>query len=105
MGRKLFCEISPLTYRISLRKEILLRNAYDLIFSRDRIAKTHTAQALPNIVKSHSSVLVRRLHGVDIRLQENKVTNIRLACECVNGIVIRPGEVFSRMSKIAGVST
>ena len=47
------------------------------------------------IVKSHSSLLIRKLHGVDIRLQENKVTNIRLACEKINGLVIRPGEIFS----------
>ncbi|MBQ6018558.1 MAG: VanW family protein [Clostridia bacterium] len=94
MARKLFCEISPLTYEISLRKEIFLRTVRDLR-SHDRIARTHSAEALPNIVKSHSSVLVRRLHGVDIRLQENKVTNIRLACEKVNGLVIRPGETFS----------
>ena len=95
MGRKLFCEISPLTYRISLRKEILLRNVRDLITDHDKIAKTHISGELPNIVKSHSSVLIRKLHGVDIRLQENKVTNIRLACERINGLVIRPGEVFS----------
>ena len=40
-------------------------------------------------------MLIRRLHGVDIRLQENKVTNIRLACEKLNGLVIYPGQTFS----------
>lgn len=39
--------------------------------------------------------MIRKLHGVDIQLQENKVTNIELACKKVNGIVIHPGETFS----------
>ena len=95
MGRKLFCEISPLAYKISLCKEITLRKLRDALFDRAKIAKERSENELPNIVKGHSSVLVRKLHGVDIRLQENKVTNIRIACASVSGIVIRPGEVFS----------
>ena len=94
MARKLFCEISPLTYKISLRKEIILRYLKDL-FSREKIAKKHQKEALPNVVKSHSSILIRRLAGVDLRLQENKVTNISLACNKINGVLIRPGETFS----------
>ncbi len=94
MARKLFCEISPLCYKISLKKEILLRNTRDL-FSNDRIALSRSREELPNIVKGHTSLLLRRLHGVDMTLQENKVTNIRLACEKINGIVIEPGETFS----------
>ncbi|MDD6789059.1 MAG: VanW family protein [Lachnospira sp.] len=94
MGRKLFCEISPTTYRISVRKEIILRYLRDG-FRREKIAAVHGAEELPNMVKSHSSILLRKLAGVDMQLQENKVTNIRLACERINGIVIRPGETFS----------
>ena len=94
MERKLFCDISPTTYKISLEKEIMLRTAKDL-FSKDVIAATRTKEELPVIVKSHSSILLRKLNGVDMRLQENKVTNIRLACAQVNGIVVHPGETFS----------
>lgn len=94
MGRKLFCEISPTCYRISVEKEILKRKCKDC-FSNEHFAVGHVAEALPVIVKSHTSVLVRRLHGVDIHLQENKEQNIRLACERINGILIKPGETFS----------
>lgn len=94
MGRKLFCELSPTCYKISVEKEILLRNLKDF-FRKDKIAKTKSSEPLPNTVKSHSSVLVRRLHGVDIRLQENKVTNIQLSSEQINGLIIKPGETFS----------
>lgn len=94
MGRKLFCDINPTTYKISLEKEIFKRTVKDL-FSEEKIAKQHSKEVLPNIVKSHSSILIRKLNGVDLRLQENKVTNIMLACNKVNGLIIHPGETFS----------
>lgn len=94
MGRKLFCDISPTTYKISVKKEIMLRNIKDF-FSMEKIAKNKIDSELPNLVKGHSSILVRRLHGVDIKLQEQKVTNIKLACDKINGLVIHPGETFS----------
>lgn len=94
MGRKLFCDINPTTYKISLEKEIFKRNVKDL-FSEEKIAMQHSKEVLPNIVKSHSSILIRKLNGVDLRLQENKVTNIMLACNKVNGLIIHPGETFS----------
>ena len=81
-------------YAISEKKEIFKRRLKDLV-GRDRIAKEHREEKLPNLVIRHSSVLLRRLEGVDMTLQENKVTNIALACRKVNGIVIRPGETFS----------
>ncbi len=94
MARKLFCDINPTCYKISVKKETFLRNVKDF-FSREKIAKEKSEELLPNVVKSHSSILVRKLEGVDIRLQENKVTNIRLAAEKINGIIIKPGETFS----------
>ena len=94
MARKLFCEISPLTYAISAEKEILLRRLKDLC-SHDRFASRREETPLPNLVKSHTSLLLRRLNGVDMELQENKVTNIALACRKINGITAGPGETFS----------
>ena len=94
MKRKLFCQLTPTCYKISLRKEIILRRIKD-IFSRDMIASCISSNELPHIVKGHTSLLLRQLHGVDMRLQENKVTNIRIACEKINGMILRPGETFS----------
>lgn len=94
MSRKLFCEISPTCYEISRRKEILKRNLKDF-FSSVKIAKNHSDEALPVIVKGHSSVLLRKLNGVDMELQQNKVFNIQIACDKINGIIVRPGETFS----------
>lgn len=94
MARKLFCELCPACYRISYEKEIIKRHIKNL-FGKEKIAKTRINTEFPETAKSHTSLLVRKLHGVDIRLQENKVTNIRLACEKLNGLVIYPGETFS----------
>ena len=94
MSRRLFCEINPFFYQISMQKEHLRRHIRDLC-SKDSFARKKQVEPLPNIVKGHSSILVRKLHGVDLRLQENKVTNIRLACEKINGLVIYPGQTFS----------
>lgn len=99
MSRKLFCDISPTTYKISMKKEILLRHIKNVV-SKDKIAKYHSKEELPNIVKSHTSIMVRKLLGVDIKLQENKVTNIMLACNKINGIIINPGETFSFWSLV-----
>lgn len=66
MSRKLFCEINPTCYQISLNKEILKRHIKNT-FSKEKIAKEISKKVLPNIVKSHSSILIRKLHGVDIK--------------------------------------
>jgi len=44
---------------------------------------------------SHKTPLLRRLKDVDMKLQYNKITNLRLASEKLNGVVIKPGEIFS----------
>lgn len=103
MGRKLFCDISPTCYKISLKKEIFLRNIKDF-FSDAKFAKDFSKEELPVIVKAHSSILLRKLNGVDMQLQENKKTNIKLACDKINGIIIKPNEVFS-FWKILGHAT
>lgn len=94
MARKLFCEINPFCYSISLKKEITKRHIKNFL-SKEKIARTFSKKELPNIVKGHSSILIRKLVGVDIKLQENKVTNIMIACNKINGIIIHPGETFS----------
>ena len=53
MARKLFCEINPTCYKISMYKEILRRDLID-IFSSVKIAKTKSNKELNNIVKMFS---------------------------------------------------
>jgi len=91
---KLFCEINPFCYAISEKKEHFKRYIKDW-FSKDRFSKTKQQERLAVIVSSHRSHLIKRAPGVDPVSQENKAVNVRLACEKINGMIIRPGEVFS----------
>lgn len=94
MSRKLFCEISPLTYRISVRKNIVIRHINDL-FSRSKFANKKSKDKLPVIIYEHKSLIRRVLGNVDMQLQENKAINLSIAAPKVNGVIIKPGEVFS----------
>ncbi len=49
---------------------------------------------------SHQSVLRRRLVGLDPRYQESKIINLRLAATSLNGLIIRPGELFSFWGRV-----
>lgn len=50
---------------------------------------------LPYRYIKHTSKLIRRLGNSDLALQRNKVINLRLAVDALNGVVIEPGEYFS----------
>lgn len=91
---KNFCDINPVCYAISSRKEVCKRHIKDLL-SKERFAKNIEKEKLPNVVSSHSSNVIKKGKGIDIELQENKAVNIELACSKINGMVIHPGEVFS----------
>ena len=103
MARKLFCEISPFTYRLSMEKEIMKRHLRD-VFKGVRFAKERTQDALPVLVYRHNSLIRRRLGNVDMQLQENKAVNLALAVKHIDGLLIRPGETFS-VWKLIGRTT
>lgn len=94
MKRKLFCEISPFTYKISMEKEILLRNIKD-IFSKENFANEKSEEKLPITIYKHNSLIRRKLGNVNMELQENKAKNLSLAAPKISGIIIKPGETFS----------
>ena len=94
MERRLFCEISPLAYQLSTWKEIGKRALQDLV-SREKFASVQADSLLPVTVKSHSSLIRRKLGGTGQLLQENKAVNLALAAPHVDKILIRPGETFS----------
>lgn len=103
MARKLFCEISPFTYRISTEKEIMKRHLRD-VFKGVHFAKECTQESLPVIIYRHNSLIRRRLGNVDMQLQENKAVNLALAVKHIDGLLIRPGETLS-VWKLIGRTT
>ena len=92
--RKLFCEISPLTYKISVQKCIAVRRFSDIL-SQNKFAKEKSDKLLPVVVYKHSSLIRRRLGNVDLQLQENKAVNLAVATPNVNKTIINPGETFA----------
>jgi vancomycin resistance protein VanW len=49
----------------------------------------------PEVVFRHATPTIRVLAGVEERLQRNKVTNLRLAVDRLDGLVLGPGQRFS----------
>lgn len=92
--RRLFCEISPVTYRISQFKCRLERHLRNLLSSR-QFATQKSNQPLPFCIYSHNSLMRRKLGNVDLQLQENKVVNLGISAPQVSGILIKPQEIFS----------
>ncbi|HWI66217.1 MAG TPA: VanW family protein [Symbiobacteriaceae bacterium] len=69
-----------------------------------RFARTRAPGQLPVGLMRHQSVLRRQLGNVDPQLQENKVTNLRIATATMDGLLIRPGETFAFWERV-GMTT
>ena len=94
MEKKLFSQRNKLCYFISVwgRRILRYRSWY---FTSIKFSKVRDIGKLPYRVKKHQSVLIRKLGDSDIQLQLNKVENLKIAIKKIDGMVIRPGEVFS----------
>ena len=92
--RKLFCEYGPIPYKISLFKEARKKDLKDLKAGK-KFAKSKNKENLEYIWKGDTKVLLRKLHGVDMQLQKNKVVNLKIAGKKIDGIIVKPGEEFS----------
>ncbi|GAA0329473.1 VanW family protein [Bacillus carboniphilus] len=87
-------EIHPIFYHTRIGQKKLFRYVKDWL-DRDKFAKKHNQQKLKYSCKKHQSLLRRKLGDSDPRLQENKITNLKLAAKKIDGVLIHPGEVFS----------
>ena len=95
MARKrLFCELGPTAYKISLMRQILKRHLSNL-FSSEKFAVARSKEPLKEVGSCISGCMIKRGPGINPELQINKAENIRLACSKINGLIINPGETFS----------
>lgn len=82
--------------RLRLGKAYYAARRYALWCSpRYRWARERRAESLPYLQASHETPLLRQLRGEDMELQRNKVVNLRLAVEKLDGVLLRPGETLS----------
>ncbi|MDR7319289.1 VanW family protein [Brevibacillus nitrificans] len=65
------------------------------LLGQKEYARKRQTELLPHIHFQHQSILLRKLQDVEMWMQHNKVTNLRLAAQCLDGIVVQPGETFS----------
>jgi len=93
MPRKLFCEICPLTYAVSVTAHRAKRSLCNM--RQSNLARTFSSDALPVRVYESASLIRRTLGNVNPELQEGKAVNLSVAAPKLSGILIRPGEEFS----------
>jgi vancomycin resistance protein VanW len=90
---KKLSKIFPFLHTVSIWRFQMLRFG-QWVFMR-RLAVERPGVPLQFRVAMHKSLLLRKLGDSDIRLQRNKVTNLRIAAEKIDSVIIRPGETFS----------
>ncbi len=73
-------------------------------FSKHPFANKCMKSDLPHRIKKHQSVLVRKLDSVNMQLQYNKIDNLKIVTNQLDGILIQPGEIFS-FHKLVGKPT
>ncbi len=73
--------------------------------SATRFATERLSRSLPHTACAHSSPLLRNLRNTDMWMQYNKITNLSIAVRKLNGLVVRPGRVFSFWRQIGKPTT
>lgn len=87
-------EIHPLFYHLRVLQKRIARYLINL-FNYRKIAKSKRLELLEFRLKKHESLLRRRLGASSPILQENKIVNLGIALKQIDGIIIKPGEIFS----------
>ncbi|RJE90295.1 vancomycin resistance protein [Paenibacillus sp. 1011MAR3C5] len=64
-------------------------------FSGKKFSRTVSTTSLPYRISSHQTPLLRQLREVDMSMQYNKIKNLKIALQRLNGIILNPGETFS----------
>ncbi len=93
----------PFLYFISVWEKRFKRYA-TWYLGAEKYASQRTVEKLPVRVLKHQSVLIRKLGVSDMRLQYNKVTNLKKAIAKIDGIIVKPGDTFS-FCKLVGLTS
>ena len=74
---------------------ILKRRMHWLLGNEKWSRQSYDSESLDCLVFNHCSLIMRPLKEVDMHLQRNKRTNLKLAIAQINNTIIYPGEFFS----------
>lgn len=98
MSRRI-SELHPIIYHTRVWQKRMFRKLGDMQRATD-FASERAAEKLPFTVKKHQSLLRRKLGTLEPRFQENKVTNLEIARQTIDRILIKPGQTFSFWRRI-----
>ena len=101
--KKLLSQYHPILYQISIWEK-RIRRYLKWYFDKEKYSKLKSEEKLPYRIKKHQSVLIRKLGQSDLQLQYNKVENLKIVVNEINGIIIKPNETFS-FCKLVGIPT
>lgn len=77
------------------REYYTLRRRLKWIANSSTLGRNGNETELAHSIYRHKTMMLRPLRDVEMYLQHNKITNLRLAIAPINGVVIRPGQTFS----------
>ena len=90
---------NPFQFYLSYNGRKLVRYEKDAI-AKDGLARMQVRQKLPVTIKSSCSRIFKNFKPIRKELFINKLTNLRLALESINGLVIQSGETFSFWDRV-----
>lgn len=62
---------------------------------RNSFTRSRSDEWLPYSSYEHQTILLRKLKDVDMWMQYNKITNLKIATMKLNKVILHPGDVFS----------
>jgi vancomycin resistance protein VanW len=77
------------------KEYFILKRQINWWFGDSSFGKVDTKINYENSLIKHKSFLLRPLKDVEMYLQRNKVTNLRIAISNIDNVVIKPGQIFS----------
>ena len=73
----------------------IIKRKVNWLFGDNNFAKVDSEISYDNSLIKHKSFLLRPLKDVEMYLQHNKVTNLKIAISHIDKVVIKPGQIFS----------
>ncbi|MCT4665232.1 MAG: VanW family protein [Flavobacteriales bacterium] len=77
------------------KEYFILKRKFHWFFGNKKWALTKQNKQFEHLVFTHRSMILRPLKDVDMYLQENKRTNLKIAVSHLDKIIIKPHETFS----------
>jgi vancomycin resistance protein VanW len=77
-----------------------LKKYFYWYLSKTNFAKDLDKNRLPIEVFTHKTTLLKKLKDVDMWMQHNKVKNLKIAIQKINGLIIGPDQTFSYWRQI-----